>query len=344
MKKPGNFDGAGWFDDPEIEEQERYWNGKFWSKHTRQVGETGPTVFPHGHKSLGVLLFRSPITSDGFFIAYAIILGVSAIYVATDFLDTFEGFSSILLLIPATALTALWIYLLFLIVLVPRRILDKKKGLEKVKHGHVEDEREFLTSQKNHSKKAFLVVGALGFAALVLFSLVGVNQKSDGDKYFEIEQSISAVVKDWNVAATPVSEAIRSISDGTMGAAEARRIAGVASSEFAVISNRLDDACRAIPEYNLNAKGVEGAYAKSFEALQVTCDLLPQESTEILLLIREQVSEEGTQANIDYHAAQIALIIEKRRSAILDSIDALMPYLTDAQKANLERMRILLTN
>jgi len=51
VNKPDNFDGAGWFDDPEVDGQERYWNGKFWSKHTRLVGEIGPRVVPHGQKS-----------------------------------------------------------------------------------------------------------------------------------------------------------------------------------------------------------------------------------------------------------------------------------------------------
>jgi hypothetical protein len=168
-------------------------------------------------------------------------------------------------------------------------------------------------------------------------------RSSEGDRYFEIEQSISAVVKDWNVAATPVSEAIRGISDGSIGSAEARGIAGEASSKFAVITNRLDDACMSIPSYDVKASGKEGAFAKSYDALQVTCDLLPQESTELLLLVSEQISPVGTQAKIDYHANQISLIVEKRRKAVLDSLDAMMPYLSDAQKANVERMRAVLT-
>jgi len=168
-------------------------------------------------------------------------------------------------------------------------------------------------------------------------------RSSEGDRYFEIEQNISSVVKDWNIAASPISEAIRGISDGSTGSAEARGIAGEASSRFAVITNRLDDACASIPKYDVNASGQEGAFAKSYDALQVTCDLLPQESTELLLLVAEQISPIGNQAKIDYHANQISLIVEKRRKAVLDSLDAMMPYLSDAQKANAERMRAGLT-
>lgn len=343
MNKPDNFDGAGWFDDPEVDGQERYWNGKFWSKHTRLVGEIGPRVVPHGQKSLGLFLFRSPIIGDGVFIAFTIVVGITAIYLAKDFTDSISGISGFLLLIPGLALTIIWIYILFLLILIPRRIIDKKNGLSK-NPSNSQIEEIGQENKTNQSKKAFLTVGAIVAIAILLFAFQSANRKNDGDRYFEIEQSISAVVKDWNVAATPISQAIRSISDGTMGTAEGRQIAGVASSEFAVISNRLDDACSAIPEYDLNATGADGAFAKSYEALQVTCDLLPQESTEVLLLVREQVSEDGTQENIDYHANQIAIIIEKRRKAILDSMDALMPYLTDAQKANLERMRPLLTD
>jgi hypothetical protein len=342
LKKPKDFDGADWFDDPEVEGQERYWNGKFWSKYTRLVGEIGPRVVPHGQKSLGLFLFRSPITGDGVFIAFTIVVGITAIYLAKDFTDSISGISGFLLLIPGLAITLIWIYVLFLLILIPRRIFDKKNGLSKLSRNSDFEELS-VENKTNQSKNAFLTVGVISIIAIVLFAFQSANRKTEADRYFEIEQSISAVVKDWNVAATPISEAIRSISDGSMGAAEARRIAGVASSEFAVISNRLDDACSEIPEYDLNATGIDGAIAKSFDALQVTCDLLPQESTEILLLVREQVAEEGTQANIDYHASQIALIIEKRRTAMLNSLDALMPYLTDAQKANLERIRNFLT-
>lgn len=342
MKKPIDFVGAEWFDDSEVEGQERYWNGKSWSKHTRLAGEIGPHVVPHGQKSLGLFLFRSPITGDGVFIAFAIVLGITAIYLVNDFTDSIAGIAGFLLLIPGMAVTIIWVYILFLLILIPRRIIDKKNGLSKhPRNSHFKENGQ--KNKTNHSKKAFLIVGTISAIVILLFAFQSANSKTDGDRYFEIEQSISAAVKDWNVAATPISEAIRSISDGTMGTAEARQILGVASSEFAVINNRLDDACSEIPEYDLNATGVDGAYAKSFDALQVTCDLLPQESTEVLLLVREQISEDGTQANIDYHANQIAIIIEKRRTAILDSMDALMPYLTDAQRANLERMRPLLT-
>jgi hypothetical protein len=343
MKKPDDFIGAEWFEDPEVDGQERYWNGKFWSKHIRLIGDLGPHVVPDGQKSLGLFLFRNPIMSDGVFIAFLIVLAITAIYLAEDFMNSFENIYAILMLIPAIALTIIWIYILFLLILIPRRIIDKKNGLNK--HPRNSQIVEVgLESKTNQSKKAFLTVGAVSMIAILLFAFQSANSKTDGDRYFEIEQSISAVVKDWNVAATPISQAIRSISDGMMGAAEGRRIAGEASSQFAVISNRLDEACEAIPEYDVNATGREGAFAKSYDALQVTCDLLPQESTEVLLLVREQVSEEGTQENIDYHANQIAIIIEKRRKAILESIDALMPYLSDAQKANIERIRPLLTD
>ena len=148
-------------------------------------------------------------------------------------------------------------------------------------------------------KKLFLFVGAAVLVLILIRSING-NSSSTGDRFFELEQSISAVVKDWN-------------------------------------------ACSNIPEYDVNATGIDGAFAKSYDALQVTCDLLPQESTEALLLINEQISPIGTQANIDYHSSQIALIIEKRRKASLDSLDAMMPYLSKAQKENAERMRMELT-
>jgi hypothetical protein len=340
MNKPEGEAPAGWYEVPGERNSERYWDGKDWTSDTRRLEWVPTTDSVKTVRTLGRFLFRNPITSDWAFIAFVVLVGYAMIKGINQDYDLGFRFPLVIQFL-ALIVTLIWVYILFLFVLIPRRIIDKRRGV--LLPTNTADKGENLPPVKK-AKKAIYIIAGLG--ALTLLSLISLNTsgKSDGDKYFEIEQEISAVIKDWNVAATPISQAIRSISDGTMGAAEGRQIAGEASTQFALINNRLDDACSLIPEYDVNADGREGAFAKTYDALQVTCDLLPQESTEILLLVAEQVSEGGTQANIDYHSNQIALIIEKRRKAILDSIDALMPYLSEAQKANMDRMRAVLTN
>jgi hypothetical protein len=75
-----------------------------------------------------------------------------------------------------------------------------------------------------------------------------------------------------------------------------------------------------------------------YEALKVSCDLVPQESVEVLLLVNEQISPIGTQAKIDYHAQQIQDLIGKRKQALLIAIEAMQPYLNDVERETLRRL------
>ena len=296
-------------------------------------------------------LFDRPVTSDWLFWVFLVLTalnGINAIQrvnesggVNTSTFSLLSGTIDALVVIFSTYILVIPIYWVRKFIRKRNKVdAESAEELSQVENDHTEVES--LDVSRIRGKKLFLFVGAAVLVLILIRSING-NSSSTGDRFFELEQSISAVVKDWNVAATPLSEAMISVSDGSMGTAEARGIAGKASSEFAIIANRLDDACSNIPEYDVNATGIDGAFAKSYDALQVTCDLLPQESTEALLLINEQISPIGTQANIDYHSSQIALIIEKRRKASLDSLDAMMPYLSKAQKENAERMRMELT-
>jgi hypothetical protein len=297
-------------------------------------------------------LFDNPVTRDWLFwlfVAFASLNGIGSI----QRVNQSGGVNTSTLSLVSGSIDALFGVFSSYILIVPiyfvRKYIRKRKNLENPSSEEQSsmnvEATEALPDTKTTKSKRMpaLIIGALVLVvAIVRFS--SGNSASEGDKYFEIEQSISAVVKDWNLAATPVSQAVRGISDGTMGSQDALIIVTRASSQFAVISNRLDDACGTIPTYDVNASGQEGAFAKSYDALQVTCDLLPQESTELLLLVNEQISPVGTQAKIDYHANQISLIVQKRKKAILDSFDAMMPYLSDAQKANIDRMRSVLSN
>jgi|GEM_PF-3938496 len=344
MKKPDGKAEAGWYDAPEIDGYLQYWNGKFWTKN-KQIKDGSENLEIPPDYELGKLLFRSPIMSDGIFITYLIIVGITFSYLVVDYFKFTSGLITVLLLIPASIVTLIWIYVIFLLVLIPRRIFDKKRGITKSVAGKNKDTTVADNSStvqakyKNRNRYLFAISATIVVIPIVVLSNSKSLNQNEGDKYFEVEQRISKVIGEWNVAATPISEAVQLISNGQMDAAQARQIASDTSSKFAVIHNKLYDECSSIPKYDLNSTGFEFAIAKAYDAIKVSCDLLPQESVEILSLVKAQISETGTQADVDYHQTEIAIIIEKRRTAMLESLDAMEPYLNEAQKQTIQRLR-----
>lgn len=343
MKKPEGVADPGWYDAPETPNMEQYWNGKYWSKHKRYVGEIGPEVFPHNQKFLHKFLFRRPLEKDNVFAAYVIVTGLTIFFSIQQ--DTSANKSLPFFITIIAALTIVpWVYILFMVILIPRRILDKKKGLTyKSNPGDRQDTNNGsrrLTSMNSNTK---ILISFFVVATLIGSVLLGQNKfslEAEGDKYFEVGQRISKVMGEWNIAATPIAQAIQRVSDGTMSTLEARQVATSSNSSFTLIMKNLREACSYIPKYNLNAGGEEGAVAKGYEALRVTCDYLPQQAVEALLLLTEQISPIGTQAGVDYHQSEIAKIIEIRRQAALDSVDAMMPYATQAEKDLLNRLKV----
>ena len=344
MKKPDGKAEAGWYDAPELEGFLQYWNGKFWTK-KKQIKDGFENLEVGPKYELGKFFFRNPIKNDAIFITYSVIAGIAIILSAKDILADISGIAGALLVIPAAALAMAYVYIIFLIVLIPRRILDKRKGIPKhTKLGLNNSGNEQATKTTKfrfnlNAKIAIAIVLAFFIPPIIALNIPNEISKSDGNKYFEIEQRISKVINEWNVAATPISEAIQLISKGEIDAAQARQITGDTSSKFAVIHNKLNDECALIPKYDLDSSGQEFAEAKAYDALKVTCDLLPQESIEILSLVNAQISPTGTQAKIEYHQNQIAIIIEKRRQAMIESLNALEPYITQAQKEVFDRLR-----
>jgi hypothetical protein len=344
MKKPSGKAEAGWYDAPETEGYLQYWNGKFWTK-KKQVKDGYENLEVLPDYELGKLLFRSPIMSDGIFIAYLVLAGFTIVYLIIDYLEFVSGTTSVSLLIPAIGITLLWIYIIFLLVLIPRRIIDKKRGITKSvaskdKNAILTDDTSLVqVKYKNRNKYLFAICATIVVILIAVFSNSKSLNQNQGDEYFEVEQRISKVIREWNVAATPISEAVQLISNGQMDAAQARQIVGDTSSKFAVIHNRLDDECSTIPKYDLSSTGFEFAIAKAYDAIKVTCDLLPQESVEVMSLVIAQISATSTQADVDYHQNEIAMIIEKRRTAMLESLDAMEPYLNEAQKQTFQRLR-----
>ncbi|TSA58563.1 MAG: DUF2510 domain-containing protein [Methylophilaceae bacterium] len=345
MKKPEGTAEPGWYDEPETPGMEQYWNGKYWSKHKRELGEIGPEVFPHDQKFLHKSLFRLPLEKDYVFAAYIIISALSIFSSIKQDIDSNTRLPLFITFFGSLFLFA-WVYLLFLIILIPRRVMDKKKGMTHKSYiASGEASRKKIKGFKEldtNSKIIILACGIFIVIGFVYYSSTKSSLASESNRYYETEQKISAVVKDWNVAATPISMASIKITNGTMGVDEARLIALEFNSASIQIHQRLKKECDTIPSFNRDAEGEQGAVGKAYFALQVTCEGIPKESSEVLALIREQISPNWTQARLDYHNNQLAEIINNRKSALLESLDALEPYASSSQKEEANRLRKLL--
>ena len=135
MEKPKGKAPAGWYDAPEIAGLEQYWNGKSWSSKKRIPGdEEGTQPLPEAIFYLGKFLFRKPYFQDNSFIAFVSINGFFAFSrvitnAQNDGFHTGPGaiLSGILDAVFGTLAIGLFVWIFFLIYLLPRRNKDKKK-------------------------------------------------------------------------------------------------------------------------------------------------------------------------------------------------------------------------
>jgi len=296
-------------------------------------------------------LFDSPVKRDWLFWVFCFFLLANAVNALQRVsnsggidLSPVSAFSGAI----DAAVQVLIAWVMILPIYLIRKLIRKRKNKDFAEIEPKQDTQEMQDSEmvvsEYHNKKKKRIILSISLVAVIVwaFAFSGEDSDSDANEYFEVQQLISAQVKEWNVAATPISQVVSGISNGTVGEAEARRVAGEASSNFANIHNNLREACASIPGYDVNSSGRDGAIALSYDALQVTCDLLPQESIEILALVAAQLSPISTQADLDYHSNQIASLIERRRLAISKSINALEPFATQAEKDQLARLKVML--
>ena len=340
MQKPEGKAEAGWYDHPTENGYEKYWNGKFWTKKNRLFGEEGPIAIPADQKYLGRLLFRYPIGSDGAFIAYLITVALGTFYILKQ--EVSSGFDLALIInaLLGSVLTIPWVFILFLIYLVPRRIVDKKRGMQR--YIHESDAGIEIKENGKQSKKVLTIVGVVLILSLLISVGLRTTSKSEGDKFFEEEQRISAIVGEWNQEVAPFVTLIQGISNGSIGVGEAVEKATALNSTLGPILIRLGDECSDVPNEPITRQGQERAFQLSWKMLSVACEVIPQQYTETLAIYKAQISETSTQGDIDYHVAQLTALGERKKSAAIEALDAISPYATEGQLENIKRMKALL--
>jgi hypothetical protein len=340
MRKPEGKAEAGWYDHPTENGYEKYWNGKFWTKKNRLLGEEGPIAIPADQKYLGRLLFRYPVKSDGAFIAYLITVAIGIFYGFSQEISSGDGLAIIVVALFGALVTVPWIYILFLVFLIPRRIFDKKRGVQKFElASNAGDEIQVNGKQ---SKRAVTVVGGILVLSLLVFSGFRATSKSQGDKFYEEQQRISVITSEWNQEAAKLVTLIQDISNGNVGVGEAQERAAVLNATLSPILTRLRDECSDVPNEPISGEGQERAILLSWKMLSVLCDVTPQQYIETLAVYKAQISETSTQADIDYHVAQLSALGERKKAAAVEAIDAISPYATAGERESLQRLRTML--
>ncbi len=340
MRKPEGNAEAGWYDHPTEDGYEKYWNGKFWSTKVRKFGEEGPLEIPADQKYLGRFLFRYPVKRDGAFIAYLGTVALGIFYGFSQEVSSGDGLAIVIVALLGALVTVPWVYILFLLFLIPRRFIDKKRGLQKFEL--VSNAGDEIQVNSKQSKRAVTVVGGILVISLLIFSGIRATSKSEGDKFYEEQQRISAITAEWNQEAAKLVTLIQDISNGNVGIGEAQERAAVLNATLSPILTRLRDECSDVPNVPISGEGQERAILLSWKMLSVLCDVTPQQYIETIAVYKAQISETSTQADIEYHLAQLKALGERKIAAAIEAIDAISPYATEGERESLKRLRTTL--
>jgi hypothetical protein len=344
MKKPEGKADAGWYDAPEVEGYVQYWNGKFWTKY-KQVKDGTENLEPLPAVQLGKFLFRNPIMNDGVFIAYAIVIGFASLYLISDYFEFSSGLTSLAILIPAIVITIIWIYILFLIVLIPRRIKDKKNSLVK---GSKIDYQKFISSpDENNSKKSrnkyLTVIVVLIFVLLIFITQSKSGFEKDADAFFNKQQEISSVLSDWNKESALLFGVIQKVSSGELDFASSVYSVNEINAKISPIMNALSEKCADVPAQSLDKTGELLAIALSWNMLKVTCDLVPLQRIEYLAIFDAQWSESANQSKIDYHVERLSDLAQQRKDAALQAVVEIEKYASGSQLEQVQSLIKLLS-
>lgn len=330
MKKPENAE-PGWYEDPEDSERERFWNGNYWDKTTRLIGEDVPTPLAINEFELGPLFFRKPFGRDNALKVYLVILvlsSISAIY------SEFQSGTRIelipVLIIPLSGLMAIYIYLFFLPYLLIRRRRDKKRGLQK-------GSSEFKT--KEPKKRILIGIVSIVGIWLGLSALGGiVGQDSDIDEFLEYQQKISGVLNKYNPEAAVAVGVVRDLSDGVITVGDGIAKFTASTSRTTPILKELREECDGLPFPDLTGSGEKLAYAKAMNMLWVTCEVTPQQFLVLQQIFAEQVSDSASQLRLNELSSKLTSLGRMKTDAAVEGIKAFLPYANEQEEESLNQL------
>jgi hypothetical protein len=345
MKKPEGKAAAGWYDAPKIEGYLQYWNGKYWTKH-KQVKDGFEDIKSIPKKSLGRFLFRHPIMEDGVFIAYLVISGITFVYLVIDYFEFTSGLTALLLIITGTLVTSIWIYVIFLLVLIPRRIFDRRKGLTKYSKGKDIKTEDTVDKPGFQSRKRYLaVIGTI--LVLALIALLSASSKNnferEADDFFNKQKEISVILNEWNKESSLLLGIIQKNSSGKFDYPEAMYALNDVTGRISPVLASLREECTDVPVKSLNQTGEDQAVALAWNMLKVTCDLVPLQFNEYLSIFDAQVSEDKTQADIDFHVQRLTDFGNQRKQAAMQAMNELEKYASGSQLEQIKSLKNLLS-
>lgn len=339
MKKPEGKAEAGWYDAPEIEGYLQYWNGKYWTSHKQVIdGNENLELLPK--YKLSRFLFRAPLMEDGVFVAYLVVSGLTLIYIVTDTFSYSNGIIAIALLVPSIVVTLLWIYILFLLILIPRRIKDKKSSkLPQTKNGFENESNLNLNKIKASPRKLYLAVIAIILVGLLFATQSNSSFEKEAEAFFNKQKEISSILNDWNKESALLLGIIQKVSNSEMDFPSAVYAINESNSRITPILDSLRAECADVPIQSLDKTGEEQAAALAWNMLKVTCDLVPLQHIEYIAIFDAQWSDSATQSTIDYHVGRLESLGEQRRTAATQALREFEKYASGSQ---LEQIRQLI--
>jgi hypothetical protein len=173
---------------------------------------------------------------------------------------------------------------------------------------------------------------------MLVLTYILFPKQSEAQKYLEVQRGITENIGDWNVVAQELALTIEGVNNRTIDLSQAAKVLNELPSKFVSVHEQLEKSCQSIPSFEIKGQGINFAIAKSYEALQISCKYIPQQSAEALLLLYEMISPSGTQQKIDAHITEVNRISKLRREAAFQASLAIKPYLSETERETLNRI------
>jgi hypothetical protein len=175
---------------------------------------------------------------------------------------------------------------------------------------------------------------ALSFGVLFLLSFVGgglSDKNSKVETFLSHQQEINEVLRRYNTEAGAAVGVVRGISDGTLTAGDGIAQFATASSKVTPVLTDLRVSCEGISFPKIEGSGEELAIAKAFNVLKAACEITPKQFLKLQEIFREQVSDTGTQYQLDQLSAELLALNQAKRDAAIEGLEALLPYADESQ-------------